>query len=517
MKKKNQNLLNLPQDLVEDLSVGRRIETHSQGWFDLASVPEIHFSSVRIGPFKKEEDGQYYTNSAGLIKISEAYDEDPEILVWLPRLQLYGTWDSSHDELHIFPNQTWTSMKSDLVPFIEAQWESYKGENKIACSTLEGPDEYSDAFDFITYGLKETVDKISDEKLTEFLNKHETGILNHPNVSSLDHAYFALAKVYFRLGKMDPSQEELWKEKCLRILNFYPEDAFHHEREAAEICAWVSADFGFKTFQNLLKKDKRQPEYSGGASLISALLLYHPNQWESILEISKIQRYTIGVLRSVETAKNWALTVVNDPLSAKLKQNPNAMETISKLVIQIHEFVLSSTDGFFSEQDIHKIRHQKIVDRLVQGWELIKKKEYSKVEEMLSSIFSEYPEDAEALFLDARLHWLKSGSPKEGMKRAEKNLLLAASGDSAGRSRLYNLIGCALDETGKLEESIQFFQKAEKLSPEESIYPANIAEIFWKLGNSSSAARYAKKAKSLGNKSEIVETIFQATRSSSQK
>ncbi|AOP33346.1 hypothetical protein A0128_05500 [Leptospira tipperaryensis] len=510
--KENQNILNLPQDLVDDLSVGRRVETDSQGWFDLASVEEFHFSSVKIGPFKEEERGQYYTNSVGLIKNSEAYDEDPEILVWLPRLQLYGTWDSSHDELHIFPNQTWTSMKSDLVPFIEAQWGSYEGKNKIAYSTLEGPDEYSDAFDFIPYDLDKRVEKISEEGLYEFLNQQETTILRHPNVSTLDDAYFALANVYFRLGKMDSSQEELWKEKCLRILNFYPENAFHHEREAAEICAWVSADFGFKTFQNLLEKDKRQPEYAGGASLISALLLYHPNRWESILEISKIPKYTIGVLHSVETAKNWALTIINDPLAAKLKQNRKAMDLASNLIIQIDNFILSMPSGTFSDREIHKSRHKKIVERLVQGWELIKKKEYSKVEEILASIFLDYPGDAEAHFLDARLHWLKSGSPEEGMKRAEKNLLIAAVVDHAGRSRLHNLVGCALDEMGRWEESIRSFQDAEKLSPEESIYPANIAEIFWKLRNSSSAARYAKKAKSLGNRSEIVETILQETK-----
>ncbi|MBM9577442.1 hypothetical protein JWG45_09780 [Leptospira sp. 201903070] len=508
----NYKIPNLPKDLVEDLKFERRVETDSQGWFDLASVEEFHFSSVKIGPFKEEERGQYYTNSVGLIKNSEAYDEDPEILVWLPRLQLYGTWDSSHDELHVFPNQTWISMKSDLVPFIETQWRSYEGKNKIACSTLEGPDEYSDAFDFIAYGLKETVDKISDEELAEFLNKHETGILNHPNVSSLDHAYFALANVYFRMGKMDPSQEGLWKEKCLRVLNFYPEDAFHHEREAAEICAWVSADFGFKTFQNLLEKDKRQPEYGGGASLISALLLYHPNRWESILEISKIQKYTIGVLHSVETAKNWALTVINDPLAAKIKQNRKAMDLASNLIIQIDNFILSMPSGTFSDREIHNSRHKKIVERLVQGWEFLKKKEYSKTEELLTSIFLDYPGNAEALFLDARLHWLKSGSPEEGMKRAEKNLPIAAVGDHAGRSRLHNLVGCALDEMGRWEESIRSFQDAEKLSPEESIYPANIAEIFWKLKDEKSANRYAKKAQSLGNRSEIVEKILQETK-----
>ncbi|EKS01814.1 hypothetical protein [Leptospira mayottensis] len=37
----------------------------------LASVEEVHHSSVKIGPFKTEERGQYYTNSIGLIKNSE--------------------------------------------------------------------------------------------------------------------------------------------------------------------------------------------------------------------------------------------------------------------------------------------------------------------------------------------------------------------------------------------------------------------------------------------------------------
>lgn len=97
--KENYNILNLPQDLT----AVKRIETDSQGWFDLASIREIQWRSIKIGPFKTEEEGQYYTNSVGLIL---NYGESHELLVWLPRLQHYGTWDSSHDELHIFPNQT---------------------------------------------------------------------------------------------------------------------------------------------------------------------------------------------------------------------------------------------------------------------------------------------------------------------------------------------------------------------------------------------------------------------------
>ncbi|EMN71645.1 tetratricopeptide repeat protein [Leptospira interrogans serovar Bataviae str. UI 08561] len=193
------------------------------------------------------------------------------------------------------------------------------------------------------------------------------------------------------------------------------------------------------------------------------------------------------------------------------------MDLISKLLTQIEKFILSAPLGEFSEQEIHEIRHKKIVDRLTQGWEYLKKKEYSKVQELLNSIFAAYEKDGEALFLDARLLWLKSGSAEEGMKRAEKNLLLASNGDRLGRGRLHNLIGCALDELGKWEEALLSFQKAEELSLQDSIYVTNLAEIFWKLGNKTSAGRYAKKAKSMGNQSEIVETIFRETTKNSPK
>ncbi|EMN42473.1 tetratricopeptide repeat protein [Leptospira weilii str. LNT 1234] len=293
-------------------------------------------------------------------------------------------------------------------------------------------------------------------------------------------------------------------------MNYYPENRFHYAKEIAEICVWASADLGLQVFQDLLDEDQeQQPKYAGGASLISALLIHFPDRWESILEISKIQKDTKAVYRSLETAKRWALTVT-DALATKLKQNKNAMETISILVDKIGEIILAAPPGVYSEEEIHTIRHKKVFDRLAKGWDHLKKKEYTKTEELLRSIFSDYTEDAEALFLDARLHWLKTESPEEGIKRAEKNLLAAAKGDLPGRGRLHNLIGCALDEIGKLEEAIPAFRKAEELCPEDCIYPANLAEIFWKLGDARQAARYAKKAKSMGDRSEIVEEIFQS-------
>nr|WP_061218715.1 tetratricopeptide repeat protein [Leptospira weilii] len=292
-------------------------------------------------------------------------------------------------------------------------------------------------------------------------------------------------------------------------MNYYPENRFHYAKEIAEICVWASADLGLRIFQDLLDEDQeQQPKYAGGASLISALLIHFPDRWESILEISKIQKYTKAVYRSLETAKNRTLGVTNDPLAGKLKQNQIGMETISILVDKIGEIILAAPPGVYSEEEIHTIRHKKVFDRLAKGWDHLKKKEYTKTEELLRSIFSDYAEDTEALFLDARLHWLKTESPEEGIKRAEKNLLAAAKGDLPGRGRLHNLIGCALYEIGKLEEAIPAFRKAEELCPEDCIYPANLAEIFWKLGDARQAARYAKKAKSMGDNRKSSRKFF---------
>ncbi|EMI66033.1 hypothetical protein LEP1GSC072_2082 [Leptospira noguchii str. Bonito] len=46
--KENYNILNLPQDLAQDLISVRRIETDSQDWFDLASIREIQWRSIKI-------------------------------------------------------------------------------------------------------------------------------------------------------------------------------------------------------------------------------------------------------------------------------------------------------------------------------------------------------------------------------------------------------------------------------------------------------------------------------------
>ncbi|EMM71760.1 tetratricopeptide repeat protein [Leptospira weilii] len=164
-----------------------------------------------------------------------------------------------------------------------------------------------------------------------------------------------------------------------------------------------------------------------------------------------------------------------------------------------------------SAKETDKIRSQNVRDRISQGWEHIRKKEYTQAEELVRSALSEYPEDAEALYLDARLHWLSSGSIEAGLRRAQENLKRASKFNSLAISSIYNLIGYALDELSRYREAIQPFEKAAKMNPKDPVFASNIAEMYWKIGDKQIAVQYAQKAKDLGKKSELIDTILKET------
>jgi hypothetical protein len=68
------------------------------------------------------EDGHYAIPAFNLVAQAEDYDPD-YILLWLPTEGLYGTWDSDHAELLVFPGVTWSDIAADPLPYIAAQWD----------------------------------------------------------------------------------------------------------------------------------------------------------------------------------------------------------------------------------------------------------------------------------------------------------------------------------------------------------------------------------------------------------
>ncbi|WP_020472845.1 hypothetical protein [Zavarzinella formosa] len=68
------------------------------------------------------EDGHYAIPAVDLVADAEGYD--PQfILLWLPTEEQYGTWDSDHAELFVFPGVTWTDIAADPLPYVNAQWD----------------------------------------------------------------------------------------------------------------------------------------------------------------------------------------------------------------------------------------------------------------------------------------------------------------------------------------------------------------------------------------------------------
>ncbi|MEI7686115.1 MAG: hypothetical protein WCL32_13910 [Planctomycetota bacterium] len=68
------------------------------------------------------EEGYYGIPAVNLVADAEGYE--PEyILLWLPGEQMYGTWDTDHAELFVFPDVTWANIVADPLPYVAAQWE----------------------------------------------------------------------------------------------------------------------------------------------------------------------------------------------------------------------------------------------------------------------------------------------------------------------------------------------------------------------------------------------------------
>ncbi|MFL0811442.1 MAG: hypothetical protein K6L76_13570 [Agarilytica sp.] len=74
--------------------------------------PEQH----QMGPW-----GTYNIEAINLVKSCEHYD--PEyILLYLPKEKLYGSFDSDHLNLIVFPNTIWSKIISNPLGYINAQW-----------------------------------------------------------------------------------------------------------------------------------------------------------------------------------------------------------------------------------------------------------------------------------------------------------------------------------------------------------------------------------------------------------
>ena len=71
--------------------------------------------------------GKTYYEIPAINLTDECKYYNPEfILLYLPNEKSFGTWDSDHWNLYIFPNTSWTDIMNNPKPFLNQQWEPKK-------------------------------------------------------------------------------------------------------------------------------------------------------------------------------------------------------------------------------------------------------------------------------------------------------------------------------------------------------------------------------------------------------
>ena len=127
--------LNLPWDLVDFLSHGKSLcydeEKCVVGHVELVSIESLLSGRIYVEPNEENREKGYYTIPAvDLVVECEGFDTWG-ILVWLPDMQMFGTWDSDHRILRVFPKSKWSDIVKEPVKFLNALWVPEKIYNEI--------------------------------------------------------------------------------------------------------------------------------------------------------------------------------------------------------------------------------------------------------------------------------------------------------------------------------------------------------------------------------------------------
>ncbi len=119
----------LPADLVEFLkSTDSLAISMNEGEVrnaELLPLDELKLDRFRVESEDYDDEGEPEASEEfegySLLKTADGYDPDG-VLLWLPDLKEYGTWDCDHLALITFPDVTWTEIIAAPTWFVNGQW-----------------------------------------------------------------------------------------------------------------------------------------------------------------------------------------------------------------------------------------------------------------------------------------------------------------------------------------------------------------------------------------------------------
>jgi len=120
--------MNLPEDLITFLRSKLELN-YDHTSVEPGFVGMIDFEKMKLGHVWIEGNlsGKSYYEIPAINLTDSCKYYDPEyILCYLPNEEMYGTWDTDHWILYVFPNRSWTDILKSPADFINQQWNPKK-------------------------------------------------------------------------------------------------------------------------------------------------------------------------------------------------------------------------------------------------------------------------------------------------------------------------------------------------------------------------------------------------------
>jgi hypothetical protein len=141
--------MRLPPDLAEFLGAGRQLEFDPRdaqpGTLRLRSAERLELGAVYLNGAEEghapgegdeadpdddphvDDHGYYVIPAVDLVASAEHYPPE-HILTWVPSRKMFGTWDSGHLELLVFPGVSWSDITDNPLRYVNAQWHEADDE-----------------------------------------------------------------------------------------------------------------------------------------------------------------------------------------------------------------------------------------------------------------------------------------------------------------------------------------------------------------------------------------------------
>jgi hypothetical protein len=122
---------NLPEGSAELLSSSISVSTASHGKFKIGPFVYCYHITVKIPGSKNGLGGYFYCKAISLTTASDTYDP-AGILIWVPDLKTFGSYDSDHCSLHLFPGKDINDILKNAEYFITQGWSMIEPEVEVS-------------------------------------------------------------------------------------------------------------------------------------------------------------------------------------------------------------------------------------------------------------------------------------------------------------------------------------------------------------------------------------------------